>query len=168
MGVISLRDAVARYGAEERAPLSAYDWYRRSAHDSWTVSIGGLNLPVRKIGRSWYIEEHDLERGLAAHRAWRAEIARATEDYERGVLHGRSGDTITTERGGYRRRDPFHFIWDDDEVGRHGSDGTWYCNSCMRPAETEGHIHDSEWRFDWVVTRVFCSACGTELRSGLS
>ena len=168
MGLTSLRDAIARYHALDGAPANAYEWYRRDAHRSGTVWIGGLYLPVRKIGRTWHVDEADLERGLAGHRAHVAEVKEATDDYRRGVLHGKSGDQIELEGGGYRRRDPFHFMWSDYEVGRHKSDGSWYCDNCMRPAETESHSYETSWRYERTVTRVFCKTCGTERRSGLN
>ncbi len=168
MGQISLREAIARWQSEERAPANAYEWYRRDAHRSGTVFIGETSILATKAGGTWMVDEADLNRALAAHRERRAEVRRITADYEAGILHGQDGDTLETEWGGYRRRDPFYFAWSDYEVGRRRSDGTWYCSRCMRPASTE---HDnpechtcSDWgscRNDCTLSVVFCRSCGT-------
>ena len=170
MGLISLRDAIARWQREERAPANAYEWYRRDAHRSGMVSIGETSIRATKAGGSWLVDEADLDRALVAHRERRAEVRRVTADYKAGVLHGHDGEMLETEWGGYRRRDPFHFAWSDYEVGRRRSDGTWYCSRCMRPASTEHNNPEchtcSDWgscRNDCTLSRVSCPTCGTEL-----
>lgn len=168
MAEIPLRDAIARYAAEDRAPVTSYDLYRRSAKERGTIWIGEREVPAHKIGRSWSVRAEDLELGLESHRAMRAASRQATSDYRRGVLHGRSGDTIYTEVGGYERRDPFHFAWSDYERGLRRSDGTWYCSSCMKPTEAEHENPECHRCSDWgscgrdcTLSRIYCKTCGT-------
>jgi len=165
---IPLRDAIARYAAEEGAAVNSYEWYRDSAKRSGTVWIGALRVPAHKVGGAWHVRRKDLERGLASHRAERDELHRATEDYRRGVLHAKNGDTISTEWGAYRRKDPFHFAWSDYEVMRRRSDGSWYCNSCMKATKTEHDNPECHQCSDWspcgrdcTLSRIFCEDCGT-------
>jgi len=168
VGLISLRDAIARWQHVERAPVNAYEWYRRAAHRSATVWIGETAIPASKAGGTWFVDESDLDRALAAHRQHRADVIQITADYASGVLHGQDGDTLETEWGGYRRRDLFHFAWSDVEVARKRSDGTWYCSRCLRPASTEHDNPECHRCSDWgscgsdcTLSRVFCLTCGT-------
>lgn len=170
MALISLRDAIDRWQGEERATANAYEWYRRDAHRNGTVWIGESVIPASKAGGTWFVDETDLDRALVAHRQHRADVGQITAAFASGVLRGQDGDTLETEWGGYRRRDPFHFAWSDAEVARRRSTGTWYCSRCMRAAST---AHDnpechrcSDWSpcgRDCTLSRVFCPACRTEL-----
>lgn len=165
---ITLLDAVERWQRTERAPANAYDWYRRDAHRSGTVSLGGLTMPVVKVGRSWLVEEGDVGRAIEAHYERVAEVRAATTDLDAGILRGRDGGQIETDWGHYTRRDPFHFRWSAYEGGRRRSDGAWYCNTCMTPAATEHNNPEchrcSDWgdcQTDCTLSRVFCPACGS-------
>ena len=148
--------------------MNAYEWYRRDAHRSGTVFIGKTSIAVSKSGGTWCVEEAELDRAVAADRRRRVDVRRITTDYKSGILHGHDGDTFETEGGGYRRRDPFHFAWSDYEAGRKRSDGTWYCNRCMRPASTEHDNPECHRCSDWgscgtdcTLSRVLCPTCGT-------
>jgi len=165
---ISLRDAIERWQREERAPANAYEWYRRDAHRSGTVWIGGTSIPSTKAGGTWIVDETDLDRAVAAHRERRAHVRRITDDYALGVLHGQDGGMLETDWGGYHRRDAFHFAWSDADIARRHGDGTWFCSRCMRAASTEHDNPECHRCSDWspcgrdcTLSRVFCPACGT-------
>lgn len=167
MQTITLREAVERWSLEDRAPVNAYDWYRRSAARCRTVPFGTVDIPALKPGREWVVDGRELDRAIAAHRQRRAESKQATSDLAAGRLHGRDGDTIETEWGNYRRRDPFHLRQRTDEPPWKGSGETWYCSGCMRPASTEHDNPECHRCSDWGscgsdcrLSRVFCPTCG--------
>jgi rubrerythrin len=164
---ISLADAVKRYKAEPGAVSNAYEWYRKDAHRSGTVYIGGGRIPAVKVGSQWTVMVSDLEAALTSHQERRAHIARVTEDYEAHVLH--EGDQVLTW-GGYRNHGDFHFAWNNYEVGRRKSDGSWYCNVCFTPARHENNQLDcpvctdrGSCRGDCFSITIYCPQCGTRL-----
>ena len=150
---IPLQEAVQIFKAEKGAPINSYDWYRKDAQRFGRVFIGG-ELPVHRVGRRWFVWSIDLEAAIGAHRARLKHRTEITDDYRRGVLHGKKGETIHTDFGGYHVWEPFHFVWNDYEVGRHKSDGSWLCNRC------------------WSYVRVSdsgdgtCEGCGLTARVG--
>jgi hypothetical protein len=166
--MITLRMAVERWQQEDRVPVNAYDWYRRSALSSRMVSFGRVAIAAHKTGREWVVDEADVDRAIAAHRKHRAEVKQATKDLPAGLLHGHDGDTVEIDWGSYRRRDPFHLLLRTDEPPWKGSGETWYCSACMRPASTEHDNPECHRCSDWGscgrdcrLSRVFCPTCGT-------
>jgi hypothetical protein len=173
MSKLTLRDAIERWQREPHAPANAYEWYRQGAHHSGHVYLGPLTIPAFKTGGTWFVDDADLSRAISVHRRQRAEVLRATEDLRSGALHGADGEQIETEWGHYTRRDPFHFRWSAYEAGRHRSDGAWYCNTCMRPADTEHSNLECHRCSDWgscgndcTLSRIFCATCDASLRFG--
>jgi len=167
---MTLRDAVERYAAEKRAPANTYAWYRNLAHRTGYAPFGKTDVPARKVSGSWLVRSEDLAGALEAHREYVVSVRRATEDLRRGILHGRDGDSVETEDGGYLRRGAFHFVWSDYEIGRRRSDGTWLCSTCQAPAETEHDRPECHRCSDWgscgrdcTLSRVYCSNCGVSL-----
>jgi hypothetical protein len=169
---IRLPEALERYRREEDAYTNSYEWYRRDAHRSGSVSVDGVHIPARKIGRAWSVDEDELARAIDAHRQRIAARKEATIDYSNHVLRGRGGDSIETDWGWYEIRGAFHLA---SYRSRRpppfgGGDECWFCNSCWQTAETE---HDREechryenWGScgrDCTLSRVFCAKCGTSL-----
>lgn len=170
---MTLHEAIERWKSEPHAVANGYEWYRRDAHRSGHVYLGPLTIPASKAGGIWYVDDADLTRAIEARRQERAAVKRATEDLRAGVLHGADGDQIETEWGHYTRRDPFHFRYDDFEAGRRRSYGSWYCNKCMRPADTEHGNPECHRCSDWgscgtdcTLSRASCLTCGTSLAFG--
>lgn len=93
-----------------------------------------------------------------------------TEDYRHKIIHGNNGDIIHTEFGGYKIYGEFRFVWDDVQRLRRKSNGTWYCNRCQAPAETEHNKQECHLCSDWngcgedcTLSKVYCLKCGTSL-----
>jgi hypothetical protein len=166
--VVTLREAVEQYSAESRQYVNAYDWYRQSAQRTGSVPIGNVEVPTFKLGNAWYVNAPDLEAAIQSHRDRVASIKQVTDDFGRGVLHGKDGDTAELEDGGYRLRGTFHFAWSSYEIGRKRSNGSWYCSTCMKAAETEWNNPECHRCSDWGdcgrdcrLSRVYCASCGT-------
>jgi hypothetical protein len=165
---ITLTQAVERYRQEPGSYSNAYDWYRKQAHQDGQVSLGGTYITAIKIGKQWTVAVAEVDAAIIAHRDRVAGQHQATHDYKSHILHGDDGATVSTNWGGYRISGAFHFAWNDYEVGRWRSDGSWYCNTCFRPTQTE-HEHEechtcSNWggcRNDCTLSRILCINCGT-------
>ena len=139
--LVPLRDAIQRYTAEPGAPVNAYDWYRRDAHQSGAVFLADRRIPAFKLGRSWFVNATDIAGAIEALRGQQDRVKQATADYERGVLRGQDGQDVRTEWGGHRLHGAFHFAWSDYERLRRRSDGDWYCNTCMKAVQaTDGRL----------------------------
>ena len=53
---------IDRWQREDRAPVNAYEWYRRDAHRSATVFIGETVIPASKARGTWFVDVTDLGR----------------------------------------------------------------------------------------------------------
>lgn len=167
---LKLRDAVQFYRDEEHAPSNSYDWYRKSAQRYGRVSIGGTDVPTYKHKGIWYVDGKFFAEAIKRHREAIKHLKQVTADYARGIIHGKDGDVVYTEWGGYEIHGDFRFVWSYYERARKRSYGTWYCNRCNIPAETE---HNKEERYlcsDWnccgrdcTLSRVYYLKCGTSL-----
>lgn len=67
-----------------------------------------------------------------------------------------------------KNKEDFTFKVDEYELMRKKSDGTWYCNPCNQPAETEHNKEECHLCSDWngcgkdcTLSRIFCKKCGT-------
>lgn len=155
---ISLRDAVQIFKNELGATSNAYDWYRKSAQKSGSVSIGSKKIAARKMGTTWYVFRRDLEAAIENHRKNIAELKQRTLDYKDQILHGNDGETISTEFGGYRRRGSFHFVWSNYDIGRKRSNGSWVCSVCFRPADVSHNPDECSQTTDWRECDRDCAA----------
>jgi hypothetical protein len=169
--VVRLSDALERYRREEGAYTNAYEWYRREAHRSRSVSIGRERIPARKVGGVWSVDDVDLQRCIDAHRERIASRKAATVDYDNRVLRGGVGDSVEVDWGCYEIRAGFHLaLTRSRRPPLEGHGESWYCSSCWQPARTE---HDREecrrcenWSGcgrDCTLSRVFCAKCGSSL-----
>ncbi len=170
MALIRLSDAVDRYRREEDAPANRYDWYRRAAQRSGSVSIDRVRIPASKVSGAWFVDDDDFERAIRAHRERIAERKAATIDYDNRVLRGDLGDWIDTDWGRYQVRDQFHLAWNRSALPWKSTGGSWRCSSCWQPAETEHNGPECHRCSDWsgcgrdcTLSRVFCAKCGTTL-----
>jgi hypothetical protein len=168
--MLTLREAVARYHMAPGSTRNAYDWYRKQAHNSNTVSLGGTTVPVRKRGRTWVLDEVALEEALQVHRAHIAILAQVTMDYAGHMLHGGDGETVATEFGGYKRRGAFHYVWSSEARSRQISDGTWVCSLCWRPSRLLHEKDECHRCRDWspcgsdcTLSQVACPDCNKVL-----
>jgi hypothetical protein len=152
---------------EKDAPSNAYDWYRKSAQRSGCVSIGGVEVRASKEGSVWCIDEFELTKAIRNQRAELAKTERITRDYENGIIHGKTGETIRTTWGGYEIQGKFRFVWSDFRRATKDSYGTWYCNSCNKPADTKHDKPECHLCSDWngcgkdcTLSEVYCKKCG--------
>lgn len=169
-GAVSLREAIARYRMEPGAPINTFDWYRRSAHESGYVSLAGTHVRAFKQGRSWFVDVSELAAALDSHRAMVRRRHQMTVDLAQGLIHGLAGDVIDTDWGGYKNHGAFRFQWSDQVRTQQISDGSWYCNSCNKPAHTEHNGEECHRCRDWTpcgrdcrLSRVLCVACGASM-----
>jgi hypothetical protein len=166
--MLTLRAAIEAFQQELGAPINAYDWYRRSAHESGYAYIGGSRVPTFKRGRSWYVEKQAFDAAVEHHRDEQLQIQRDTEAYDRGVIRGENGSYIKTRWGGYTMRGPFHVTF---RFSYEGCIERWVCNTCRQAASLEHDREECHRCADWswcgqdcTLSRVFCSKCGFELR----
>lgn len=164
--MITLRAALARFGRGG----NSYSWYRRSAQQSGSVSLGSDRVPARKVGGQWMVDEEDVDAALEHELARRAFIAQVTADYEAQLLQGTDGQQLKTQWGGYRLAGPFHFVWSDMRAALHDSNGSWRCNTCWELAAREHEREECHRCRDWspcgadcTLSAVKCSRCGTRL-----
>ena len=166
--LLTLKEAVEQYKQEERAVSNSYDWYRKQAQGSGKVWIGGIYISAVKQNGIWSISKEDLSKAINNHRESVKHLKKVTNYYEKGIIHGKDGDTISTEFGGYEIHGDFRFVWDDVQRFRKKSYGTWYCNRCQAPAQTEHNKKECHLCSDWngcgedcTLSRVYCQKCET-------
>ena len=167
---MTLRDAVEYYKKQEKAISNSYEWYRKSAKNFGKISIGGVSVPVYRLKGRWHVDEKTFHNAIQKHLLQVSHVKKVTEDYSKGIIYGRDGDTIHTEWGGYRIHGAFRFVWSDLERRRMRSYGTWYCNRCNSTAETEHNKEECHLCKDWngcgtdcTLSRVHCSKCGESI-----
>jgi hypothetical protein len=152
---ITLRNAYDQW-RRETGIANAYDWYRRTAQEGRKVF--GAQGSAKKVGGTWVISVKELDSAIRAHRAEKEKIARVTADYKRHVLHGKSGETVTTDWGWYTIHKGLHMT----------SSESWYCSICWNLAATEHNDPECHTCRDWggcgrdcTFSRAYCSNCGT-------
>ena len=167
---LTLREAVELYRKEERAPANAYDWYRKAAQQSGKVYIGKTYISAYKRSGVWYVGGKEFAEAIKRHRESIRHLKQVTVEYSKGIIHGKDGDTIYTEWGGYEIHQNFRFVWSDVQRYRRKSYGTWYCNRCQTPAMTEHNKEECHLCSDWggcgtdcTLSRVYCPNCGASL-----
>ncbi len=148
--VLKLKEAIQTYLKEEKAISNSYDWYRKRAQEHGEVSMGESNIQVFKQKGVWYINENDFIKAIEAHRKAIEHLKQITADHDNGIIHGKDGDIVYMEGGGYKIHGNFRFAWSDFQRCRMKSDGTWHCNRCNIPAQIE---HG----------KVECTKCGAVL-----
>lgn len=168
---LSLKQAIQLFKKERHAPGNSYEWYRKQAQQNGKVLIGDISIPVFKDKGIWFVDPEGFASTIKQHHKKLELIKQNTEDYKKGIIHGKNGDIIEIEGGGYKISENFRFEWSDYERARGKSDGMWYCNNCNIPADTEHNREKCHICEDWygcgrdcTISRVFCSKCGKELK----
>lgn len=163
---LKLKEAINLYSKEESTPSNSYEWYRKSAQQEGRVLIGNFNVPVYKKKGSWYVNKKEFDKAILQHNEKIKLKKQVTLDHANGIIHGKDGDIIDMEWGGYQIRRDFRFEWSDYERYRNKSDGTWYCNKCNIPAETEHDKEECHLCRDWngcgkdcTLSKVYCFEC---------
>ena len=164
---MKLKNAIELYEQEERVSSNSYEWYRKSARRIGRVLIGDINVPVNKLKGIWYVDEKKFAEAIKRHREAINYQKQVTNDYDKGIIHGKDGNIISTGWGGYKIQGDFRFIWSDYMQARMKSDGNWYCNKCNIPAETEHNKDECHLCSDWngcgsdcTLSKVYCVKCG--------
>ncbi|MFC1912125.1 hypothetical protein ACFLXG_03105 [Chloroflexota bacterium] len=167
---LTLKEAINLYRLEERAFSNSYNWFRKEAQRDGSIGIAGKNILVTKYKGVWYVNRKDFSEAINQHRESIKHLKQMTEDLRKGIIHGTNGDTIRTGFGGYEIHGDFRFVWDDVQRYRRKSYGTWYCNRCQAPAETEYNKKECHLCSDWngcgedcTLSRVCCPKCGTSI-----
>lgn len=169
--MITLREAYDRWKHATHHG-NAFNWYLRQAQEGRKPFH--FNAPyrtqtsVRKVAGTWMIAIEELENAVQIHCAEKAEIARATNDYKRRILHGKPGDTVQTEWGVYTVYDGLHSTIVSSPDPAWNGTVRWYCSICWEPAETEHNNPECHTCRDWggcrrdcTFSRASCRKCAT-------
>jgi hypothetical protein len=166
-GMIKLKDAVELYRKEDNAVSNSYEWYRRNARED-RLSIAGLPIKAEKRSGTWYIAARKLKQAIENHRKRQKDLEAVADDLEKGIV--RPGNQLTS-KGGYTNKGNFRLEWNAYEVVRKRSYGTWYCNGCNKPAQTEHKKNECHLCSDWngcsedcTLSRVYCDDCNKSMK----
>lgn len=167
---LTLREAVGLYRREEKAPSNGYDWYRKDAQRDGSIFVGDTRVSAHELNGVWYVNREEFTEAIKRHRESIVHLKQITADYSKGIIHGKDGDTIRTEWGGYEIHKNFRFEWSDVQRYRRKNYGTWYCNTCRIPAQTEHNKEECHLCSDWngcgtdcTLSKVYCTSCGASL-----
>ncbi|MFH1064072.1 MAG: hypothetical protein V1729_03260 [Candidatus Woesearchaeota archaeon] len=167
---MKLKDALELYWKEDRVPSNVYGWYRKCAANNGNMPIGIQDVSVYKEGNDWHVDEKELNAAILKHREHVALIKKNTSDYDKGIIHGKDGESIETNWGRYRHKGGFRLVSSDYAQLKNGSTGTWYCNKCNKPASTEHNKEECHLCSDWnscggdcTLSKVYCEKCETEI-----
>lgn len=168
--LIKLKDAIELYRHEEKVPNNSYAWYRKLAQQYGKISIGGIDVPAYKQNRIWYVDKKEFTEAIKRHREVIEDLKQVTNDYAKGIIHGKDGDIISTEWGGYKIQSGFRLEWFDYEQARKKSHGTWYCNKCNISVKTEHNKAECHLCSDWngcgkdcTLSKIYCPQCENKL-----
>jgi len=167
---LKLKDAVQLYHNEIKTPSNSYEWYRKSAQRNGCVPIHNTDVPAFKQDGIWCVNDKKFAEAIKQHHKAIKNLKQVTADYDKGIIHGKNGDIIHTEWGGYEIHGGFRFEWSDYKRDRMKSNGTWYHNRCNTPAETEHKKEECHLCSDWngcgrdcTLSKIYCSKCGESL-----
>lgn len=168
---MKLKEAVELYKKEKGVSSNSYDWYRKSALSSGKINIGNVNIKTFKKGREWHIDDEDFKKAIISHKAYLEQIKNNTDDHKKGIIHGKDGESITTEWGHYTIYKNFRLEVHTYYSLKDGDTGTWYCNNCNLQAKTEHNKEECHLCRDWnscgrdcKLSRIFCEKCKKELK----
>lgn len=166
---LKLSEAVRLYHDEEKVPSNSYEWYRKSAQRDGSVNFDDTKVHAYKQG-SWYVDGKEFAEAIERHRGAIKHRKQVTNDYDKGIIHGKNGDTTYTVWGGYEIRGGFRLVWYDYERDRMRINGDWFCNRCNSPAKTEHKKDECHLCSDFngcgrdcKLSKVFCPKCGESL-----
>lgn len=162
---MKLKHAIATYKKEENVVSNSYEWYRKSALSSGSVSIGKVNLKVIKMGRDWHVNDADFQQAIISHRVELERIKKNTEDYRKGMIKAQDGETVDTEWGNYSVHGDFLLEYRPTYDGNRNSD-IWRCKHCRKLASKENNNPECHRCSDWngcgkdcTLSKVYCN-CG--------
>ncbi|MGC4089440.1 MAG: hypothetical protein QM756_16435 [Polyangiaceae bacterium] len=168
---VTLAKALETHRAQEGASFRSYESYRKDAHESGFLLIGGRKIRAEKVGRAWTVDADEFAAGVASavalHRAEQEAMQQAEQDY---IARKLNSDGARLPWGSYSVHGQFHFISSDYARITKQSSGGWVCNSCWQPASMENNREECHTCRDWngcgtdcTLSRVFCVPCGTSL-----
>jgi len=169
--IVTLKNAIESHNRDDGV-YCCYETYRKEAKDHGYIYIGGTQIPARKEKGTWVLNKTAFDRAITSFKNKRVESEKHTrlmmEDYQKRVFH--KGIVSISDTKYYDNRGDFRLEVDTYAQARRDSDGTWYCNTCNIPAETEHNNPECHRCSDWspcgtdcTLSRVFCSRCGKEL-----
>lgn len=166
---MKLTEAYDRFQDQQSPPDNAYDWYRRSAKRSGSISFAGVDIPAEKEGGVWVVPDERVEEAVKAHQERQDELDRRLEEVRKGIYEEEEG-TYEFRGGGYRNEGSFRLEWDNLRRARKKSDGTWYCKDCGERAEPLHEKEECHTCQDWgdcgrdcTLSAVICEECGNRL-----
>ena len=162
--MIKLKDAVGT-PHHENGIFNDYKWYLWHARNFGKIRIGQIDIPTRKEKGHWVLDNFDLTRAIESFKKKNTETERSSKriDEKRPSI----------DSGGYLNNSNFRLVCNAYDIARKRSDGTWYCNTCNLPAETEHNNPACRTCSDWngcgqdcTLSRIYCPRCEKELRIG--
>lgn len=163
---LRLSEAVARYRKEKGSASNAYDWFRQAAQSQGEIPIGPASVRAWKVKGVWHVDAEDFSRAISLHRVERRKMSQVSRDLDRGIVHGKHGDTVVTEDGGYEIHGNFRLVWSEAERSRKESLGEWFCNRCNVPAHTKHEKEECHRCSDWggcgrdcTLSEMSCPKC---------
>jgi hypothetical protein len=168
---ITLKTAIESHDRDDGI-FSSYETYRKEAKDYGYILIEGTQIPTKKEKGTWILNKADLDRAITSFKNKKAESEKHMQlmmaDYQKRVFH--PGTIWISDTKYYNNRGDFRLEVDTYAQARKDSNGTWYCNTCNLPAETEHNNPECHRCSDWspcgtdcTLSRVYCSRCGKEL-----
>ena len=154
--MIKLKDAVGNYNPESGISHD-YEWYRWHAHSFGKIRIGQIEVPTHKENRSWVVDSSELCKAIDMFKETNAADKKPSE--LKGSEYHENAPKPEVRN--------FRLVSNVVDIARKCSNGTWYCNTCNLPAETEHNNPECHTCSDWhgcgqdcTLSRVFCTKCG--------
>jgi hypothetical protein len=152
--------------------FGSYGTYRKWANECGYISIADVRVPTIKIKGTWYVNRVDFERAMTLYKNRESEFEKKAqlmmEDYKKGIFH--PGKIWISNSRYYVNKGDFRLEVDAYSQAVKRSDGSWVCNSCNIPAETEHNNPEchrcSYWDgcgTDCTLSKVYCIECEKEL-----
>lgn len=149
----------------ENGIFNDYKWYLWNARSFGKIRIGRVDIPTRKEKGHWVLDNSDLIRAIESFKKEKTESEKSSNIFEE--------KQPSIDSGGYLNNSNFRLVRNAYDLARKRSDGTWYCNTCYLPAETEHNNTECHTCSDWngcgndcTLSRVYCRHCEKELRIG--
>lgn len=165
--IVKLKDITSTPDPEKDV-YNSYNWYREYAQKYGYIPIGDTHVSVRKEKGSWVVDLDDFDHAVRSFINKKAEKEKHThlmmDDHQKGIFH--KGRISISDSRYYDNKGDFRLEVDTYSMARKDSDGTWYCNTCNIPAETEHNNPECHTCSDWgscgrdcTLSKVYCSRC---------
>jgi hypothetical protein len=157
--MMKLKDAVGTPN-HEIGVFNDYVWFVWHARNFGKIRIGKVEIKTHKEKGKWFVDDSEMLKAFESFK-----VANA-EEKNRSKLMPENPRKIIPEP----KIADFRLVSNIYDVARKRSDGTWYCNTCNLPAETEHNNPECHTCSDWhscgkdcTLSKVYCLKCGKSL-----